>query len=205
MAAKQCTKCGETKPASTEFFYKEPKGVLGLHSWCKECVKALARKNHFKSRDRNLARARTRRAARLDEYRQASKDYYRANREKALAEARKRSKAEGFRDRRREYENAWYHKNKDRALSYWHKRRAAKVAGGSHSKDEILALHAKQRGRCAACEVSLGRKFHRDHIIPLKRGGSNAIKNIQLLCPTCNSRKGAKLPEDFMREIGRLL
>lgn len=31
-----------------------------------------------------------------------------------------------------------------------------------------------------------------DHIVPRARGGTNDLDNLQLLCRSCNSRKGAK-------------
>lgn len=46
-------------------------------------------------------------------------------------------------------------------------------------------------GRCVACGV--GRDdLIMDHVIPLAWGGSNALTNLQPLCPPCNLRKGAK-------------
>lgn len=85
-------------------------------------------------------------------------------------------------------------------------RRARKVgAGGRFTRQEIDELHAKQKGKCAICCVSLLGKFHRDHIVPIALGGTSDIGNIQLLCQPCNSRKGAKHPIDYAKQIGMLL
>lgn len=96
----------------------------------------------------------------------------------------------------------------ERALAGSHKRRAriAKV-GGSFTADEIAELYIKQRGRCGgpACGAQLGKRFHRDHNVPLSLGGSNSIKNIVLLCEPCNRRKGARDPFVWAQMNGRLL
>lgn len=41
---------------------------------------------------------------------------------------------------------------------------------------------------CARCH--LGGKLTRDHVTPLKLGGSNGLLNLQPLCVTCNGEKG---------------
>jgi 5-methylcytosine-specific restriction endonuclease McrA len=77
---------------------------------------------------------------------------------------------------------------------------------GSFSVSEEKALYLKQGGKCAVCRVRVGVKsYHRDHIVPLSRGGSNFISNIQILCPGCNMEKGAKNPIEFMQSRGYLL
>jgi hypothetical protein len=40
--SKTCTKCGETKPATAEFFAPAKRGKFGLHSWCHDCFAADA-------------------------------------------------------------------------------------------------------------------------------------------------------------------
>lgn len=47
----------------------------------------------------------------------------------------------------------------------------------------------RDQGRCVQCDSQ--EKLELDHIIPLSRGGSNTERNLQLLCETCNRRKGA--------------
>src|SRR5262245_21028065 len=38
-----------------------------------------------------------------------------------------------------------------------------------------------------------------DHLVPLAAGGSNALTNLVLACPSCNGRKGQRSAEDFVQ------
>lgn len=46
-------------------------------------------------------------------------------------------------------------------------------------------------GRCIEC--STREKLCFDHIVPFSRGGSNTIRNLQLLCEQCNLSKGNRI------------
>lgn len=62
--------------------------------------------------------------------------------------------------------------------------------GGFHSKGEWETLKSQYNWTCPSClraepEVNLTK----DHIIPLLKGGSDNIENIQPLCRSCNCKK----------------
>lgn len=100
------------------------------------------------------------------------------------------------------YQNKWREKNKEKVRSYEHKRRNAE---GKFNSLEIKELYKKQKGKCVNCVKSISGKYHIDHIVPISKGGTNWISNLQLLCPFCNISKGAKDPIKWAQENGRLL
>lgn len=80
-------------------------------------------------------------------------------------------------------------------------------AGGSGiSKGIIEKLLKLQKSRCISCRCNLNKiKYHLDHIEPLSSGGLNEDSNVQLLCHSCNQKKHASDPIDFMQRNGYLL
>ncbi|MFD1555227.1 HNH endonuclease [Paraburkholderia silviterrae] len=49
----------------------------------------------------------------------------------------------------------------------------------------------RDAGRCVECGTR--EKLCFDHIVPFSRGGSNTVRNIQLLCEGCNLTKGNRI------------
>ncbi|MBD1878118.1 HNH endonuclease [Coleofasciculus sp. FACHB-64] len=58
----------------------------------------------------------------------------------------------------------------------------------------------RDRCQCQSCgKTALEANLTIDHIIPLSRGGSNDISNLQTLCLPCNQRKTNHLDPRFRR------
>jgi hypothetical protein len=102
--------------------------------------------------------------------------------------------------------NEWREANRTAVRCMWRNRRArVRNADGKHTTDQIHELLQKQRNKCASCRTSLKTGYHADHIVPLARGGTNDIGNIQLLCVSCNLSKGHSDPVAWAQKNGRLL
>lgn len=82
------------------------------------------------------------------------------------------------------------------------RRRARKRdAGGDWTRNDITKMKKDQKNKCWWCGVELTKGYHVDHRIPLSKGGSNAISNLVVSCPTCNFHKAAKMPWEFMERL----
>lgn len=100
----------------------------------------------------------------------------------------------------------WRKANPEKHKAQYSKRRTRKASSKENfTHENITALMASQRKKCAYCKFSIKNKYHIDHIIPLCLGGDNSSRNIQLCCAKCNLSKGGKSPTVYAKEIGLLL
>lgn len=59
-------------------------------------------------------------------------------------------------------------------------------------------LTEQQNGKCAICKIRISEKSaHLDHVIPWDYVGDNLDGNYQMLCETCNERKGTATYFEF--------
>ena len=86
----------------------------------------------------------------------------------------------------------WRERNREKLRVYSANRRTLeRNAEGSHTLEEWEELLKKSNYSCVFCGVK--EKITLDHIIPLNKGGTNYISNIQPLCFPCNASKQDKV------------
>ncbi len=66
-------------------------------------------------------------------------------------------------------------------------------------------LFQQSGGRCAGCRDKFRQigNLQVDHIKPVKLGGRNDLKNLQLLCRSCNTKKGTGTMPELIAKLRR--
>jgi hypothetical protein len=67
------------------------------------------------------------------------------------------------------------------------------------------AVHERDEGRCQHCgkfpEELVDPYLHLDHVVPLSKGGLTKLSNLQMLCSSCNSKKGRRSEDELTRQV----
>lgn len=190
----------------------KPCKKCGTSEWysgggCKECNRRRVReweKNNREKKKFFYGRWAENNKDKLKEY---NKNRPRENRQSANKRTKKwrEKNPERMREHRRKWEREngdksasikkeWWRKNKHKRKIYDAKRRSRKTkAGGSFTASEWNGLCEAYKNKCLKCGKTFPRnKLIADHIKPVVMGGDSNITNIQPLCRSCNSSKGAK-------------
>jgi 5-methylcytosine-specific restriction endonuclease McrA len=161
-------------------YYKE------YYATHREAMKEYASKYRADNPEKENARSRKYSAAHREKRKSAQKKYYADNPEKAGAYAKK------YRVAHPEYVGAWRRDNPEKAKAIDHKRRASKAGnGGSFSAEEWRILLTSCKNKCLRCGKEC--RLTADHVVPVSKGGSSNIENIQPLCGPCNSSKSTQI------------
>lgn len=169
-----CVRCKAWKPVGE--FQKRTSDILGISSRCIICHRGISRETARKYRKAYVAKG---------------SEWRRNNREKHLETRKKwRAKPENAERERARYK-AWAKTHYDNVKELLHRRRA-RIAknGGSYTPSEWKLLCAKYDYKCLRCGEK--KPLTPDHVIPISRGGTNNIDNIQPLCKSCNCKKHAR-------------
>ena len=181
----KCIKCREWKDKAG--FNKVVKHSNGLDYICRQCRKIY----YNKTRERRIEVARLWNSTHPERNRINHKNWREHHLEK-LKEKNKlwiKSPAGIIANRRG--------RHKRRALETMHTNIA--------TKDEIHNLLKEQDNLCVSCDKNIAIDFTIDHVQPLSKGGSMDIGNIQLLCKSCNSKKGTKFIRFTLDKIGNMV
>ena len=172
---KVCRKCGNWRPQSDWYPDKAP---------CKLCINAYRARYRQKNLEKLQAQGREawKRAQPTDPTEKAARNREKRRKQQASSQTRQSRVAQSKRWRERNRDKAREHKRRSRAR--------IRGAGGTYTEAEWQALVEQYDSRCLCCGA-VG-DLTRDHVVPLVKGGSNDIGNIQPLCRPCNSRKGTK-------------
>jgi 5-methylcytosine-specific restriction endonuclease McrA len=180
----------------------------------KETLKKKHREYHAANKEKKNKQSKLHRLANVEKYEARFAQYREKHREKLRNQAREYY--HNNKQKRAAYAAEYRKANKEKIQAYWrspkgktvmmnamHRRRSRISKTSTVTSSEMLALKRKAKS-CYYCGIKTNALTF-DHIQPLTKGGAHTLDNLIMACAPCNSRKHAKDPHIFARQIGLLL
>ena len=224
IAPNTCPKCGEQKPR-----YRQDQRICRdcylaqCRRWAKDNLEYITEWQRVKNRQRyydNLERSRERsriqtlrwQANNRAQHREYNRYRYWAKWDEIQAKARGRylSDPKKHMARQRRYMRGRSVQAIERLRLYMRlyqvARRVRLNSGPKIPPDFLQSQNLCQVGKCAGCRRYFSERLKPqiDHILAVSKGGDNSPENLQLLCRSCNSSKGARPEQEWRRRLGEL-
>lgn len=119
-------------------------------------------------------------------------------------------------DRNKEYKRKYTQENKEHIRLYniayrrkypdrialWKLTRRIKLKGfeADLTEEQWCIIKNVFRQKCVYCGKRT-RRLEKDHVVPLSKGGALTLSNIVPACHSCNSKKGATLPQSPLQTL----
>lgn len=172
---KTCSNCKQTKPLSA--FNRNS-------NYCRPCSNAKSKLWY----QNNKSRAKQTHDDFIADNPTYNAVYYEENKEQFIKWQREWYVTN--KDRLKPIRLDYYNTHKQQYLEAVHRRRALIENAGTFTMAEFIALCEACNYICPACHEKAVLTV--DHVVPLSKGGSNTIDNIQPLCGKCNRSKRRK-------------
>lgn len=212
--ARRCSTCKELK--STKEFDRSSRGRFGITNQCKECtrikgkyyrekhkeeIKERKRKQRLKLEAKEKANKRHQVWRKKPESKVKQTEYQKRYDKRPYVIERKKKSTLNYlnnpknKTKIRVYRTNYRKEHSERIVYNDNQRRVRELnAEGSHTLEQWRTLLSFFTC-CPKCGKS--EKLTMDHIIPLSKGGTNFIDNLQVLCFSCNSSKRDILIIDY--------
>ena len=204
---KQCTKCQQEFPATTEFFRKYKKGKYGLKPECKTCAKLADEK--YREKQTTKLRMTAYYNDNKESIEKKRKQYYQNNKESIKQKQNEYDKKN--KQKKSEYMKIYYRENKEDRLKYYQDWKENKNGRAIRSFNDAQRRLKKQtqtqflgRGNpdlIAKVYQYCPKGYEVDHMLPLAKGGDHHESNLCYLPKKINRAKGDKLIEEFGVDI----
>jgi 5-methylcytosine-specific restriction endonuclease McrA len=156
----------------------------GIHCWCKRCACDQTKEYYRANREKVLATAKRRYQSDPERYRRIAREYREADPEK-VREQRKRS----------------FQKYPEKNCERVGRRRALELGAPVVEKIDRLYVIEREKSICHICgkKVAAGRDLTLDHLVPLSRGGNHTMDNLRVAHRSCNSAMHAgRMPAQLL-------